>query len=282
MTRNLPGLAVPPLGDAVPPLGDAVPPLGDAVPPLGTRPLSGEPRRRGGRIACQVGADAHSAGETKLGPLGAAPGELELTILMPCLNEAETVATCVRKARSFLATSGVAGEVLVADNGSTDGSAELAVQAGARVVSVAVKGYGTALLGGIQSARGRYVIMGDADDSYDFAGLAPFLDAAARGARPGDGQPVPRRDRAGRHARAAPLPRQPGAQLRWAGCSSAATSATSTAACAASGGTALTAGLKAHAAWNSPARWSSRPPSPGEDREVPTTLSPDGRSRRRT
>src|SRR6185437_8352004 len=81
--------------------------------------------------------------------------ELELTILMPCLNEAETVATCVRKARGFLRRTGVAGEVLVADNGSTDGSPELAREAGARVVQIAAKGYGSALAGGIEAARGR-------------------------------------------------------------------------------------------------------------------------------
>jgi hypothetical protein len=102
-------------------------------------------------------------------------GAVELTIVMPCLNEAETVATCVEKARRFLAEHGVAGEVLVADNGSTDGSQALAERAGARVVPVAEKGYGAALMGGIQAARGTYVAMGDADDSYDFLGLMPFV-----------------------------------------------------------------------------------------------------------
>ena len=92
---------------------------------------------------------------------------MELTVVMPCLNEAETVATCVRKAIGFLASSGISGEVLVADNGSTDGSQRLAEEAGARVVPVSDKGYGNALMGGIVAARGKYVIMGDADDSYD-------------------------------------------------------------------------------------------------------------------
>jgi hypothetical protein len=101
--------------------------------------------------------------------------QIELTILMPCLNEAETVARCVGKARRFLDEQGVIGEVLVADNGSTDGSAELAVAAGARVVTVPLRGNGAALHGGIRAARGRYVIMGDADDSYDFLKLEPFL-----------------------------------------------------------------------------------------------------------
>lgn len=106
---------------------------------------------------------------------------LELTILMPCLNEAETVAICVRKANGFLQRAGVAGEVLVADNGSTDGSPDLAREAGARVVPVAAKGYGSALMGGIEAARGRFVIMGDADDSYDFSRLDGFLDSLRAG-----------------------------------------------------------------------------------------------------
>jgi glycosyltransferase involved in cell wall biosynthesis len=95
----------------------------------------------------------------------------ELTILMPCLNEAETVEVCVRKARAFFTKSGVVGEVIVADNGSTDGSIEIATRAGARVVHVPQKGYGSALLAGIEMAAGRYVIMGDSDDSYDFSEL---------------------------------------------------------------------------------------------------------------
>lgn len=100
---------------------------------------------------------------------------------MPCLNEAETVATCVEKALGFLASSGVSGEVVVADNGSTDGSQALASAAGARVVHVTERGYGAALAGGIRAARGRFVVMGDADDSYDFTGLQPFLDRLRAG-----------------------------------------------------------------------------------------------------
>jgi glycosyltransferase involved in cell wall biosynthesis len=107
--------------------------------------------------------------------------ELEVTILMPCLNEAETVATCVTKARSFLERTATAGEVLVADNGSTDGSQELARNAGARVIEVTAKGYGSALLGGLRAARGRFVIMGDADDSYDFSRLDGFLESLRAG-----------------------------------------------------------------------------------------------------
>jgi Glycosyl transferase family 2 len=100
---------------------------------------------------------------------------VELTIVMPCLNEAETVATCVRKAVQFLADNGVDGEVVVADNGSTDGSRQLAADAGARVVPIPERGYGNALMGGIIAAHGEYVIMGDADDSYDFTNLMPFI-----------------------------------------------------------------------------------------------------------
>ena len=101
--------------------------------------------------------------------------DLELTVLMPCLNEAETIARCVAKARHFLQKNDVLGEVLVADNGSTDDSAALAAAHGARVIHVAAKGYGNALLSGIAAARGRFIIMGDADDSYDFANLGSFL-----------------------------------------------------------------------------------------------------------
>lgn len=106
---------------------------------------------------------------------------LELTILMPCLNEAETLATCIRKARGFLARTGIAGEVLIADNGSTDGSQAIAAAEGARVIPVPRKGYGAALMGGIEAAHGRYVIMGDADDSYDFAKLEDFVERLRAG-----------------------------------------------------------------------------------------------------
>ena len=100
----------------------------------------------------------------------------ELTVIMPCLNEAETVGTCVKKACGYLERRGVDGEVLVVDNGSVDGSPEVAERAGARVVHERRRGYGHALAAGIREARGRYIIMGDADDSYDFTGLDPFVD----------------------------------------------------------------------------------------------------------
>jgi hypothetical protein len=105
----------------------------------------------------------------------------ELSIVMPCLDEAATVAACVRKARGFLERAGIEGEVLVADNGSSDGSPALAAAAGARVIEVARRGYGAALRAGIEAARGRYVIMGDADDSYDFSRLDAFLERLRAG-----------------------------------------------------------------------------------------------------
>jgi hypothetical protein len=113
-------------------------------------------------------------------PLREAPS-LELSIIMPCLNEAETLATCIAKALDYLVRQEIAGEVLIADNGSTDGSREIAIQAGARVVPVPEKGYGSALRGGIASARGQFIIMGDADDSYDFTALSPFLEKLRQG-----------------------------------------------------------------------------------------------------
>jgi len=105
----------------------------------------------------------------------------ELSVLMPCLNEAETLATCIKKAQKALDDLQVNGEVVIADNGSTDGSPEIAASLGARVIHVAEKGYGSALLGGIKAARGKYIIMGDADDSYDFTNLGPFLEKLRAG-----------------------------------------------------------------------------------------------------
>lgn len=107
---------------------------------------------------------------------------IELTILMPCLNEAETLEICILKAQKYLKTSGVSGEVVIADNGSTDGSIEIARANGARVVNVPTRGYGAALIGGIDGAKGKFVIMGDADDSYDFEALQPFVEKLRAGA----------------------------------------------------------------------------------------------------
>jgi glycosyltransferase involved in cell wall biosynthesis len=103
------------------------------------------------------------------------PEELDLSVVMPCLNEAETLAACIQQAQNTLRQNGIRGEIIVADNGSTDGSQEIANRLGARVVHVDKKGYGSALMGGIAAARGKYVVMGDADCSYDFGHIPRFL-----------------------------------------------------------------------------------------------------------
>jgi hypothetical protein len=109
------------------------------------------------------------------------PELIELTILMPCLNEVRTLGRCIEKARQYLARENVKGEIVIADNGSTDGSQALAASLGARVVDVPTRGYGAALIAGIDAARGRYVIMGDSDDSYDFSDLSAYLSQLRRG-----------------------------------------------------------------------------------------------------
>jgi glycosyltransferase involved in cell wall biosynthesis len=110
-----------------------------------------------------------------------ASAEIELSVVMPCLNEHATVAGCVRKALGAMQQHAIRGEVIVADNGSTDGSRQLALDAGARVVAVDTRGYGSALRAGIAAARGRYVLMGDADDSYDFTHLDRFVNKLREG-----------------------------------------------------------------------------------------------------
>lgn len=100
---------------------------------------------------------------------------IELSIVMPCLNEAETLAVCINKAQSFFERENINGEVIIADNGSTDGSQKIATDLNATVVNVPQKGYGSALRGGIEAANGKYIIMGDADDSYDFSNLMPYV-----------------------------------------------------------------------------------------------------------
>jgi len=107
---------------------------------------------------------------------------MELTVVLPCLNEAETLAVCIRKAKASIAGLGIDGEVVVADNGSTDGSQDIARAEGARVVDVPIRGYGAALTAGIADAEGEFVIMGDADDSYDLSNLGPFVEALRGGA----------------------------------------------------------------------------------------------------
>jgi len=109
------------------------------------------------------------------------PATIELSIVMPCLTEAETLGTCIRKAQRAIKELDLAAEIVVADNGSTDGSPEIARALGVRVVDVARKGYGSALIAGIEAARGRIVIMGDADDSYDFTAIGPLVERLREG-----------------------------------------------------------------------------------------------------
>jgi glycosyltransferase involved in cell wall biosynthesis len=106
---------------------------------------------------------------------------VELSIVMPCLNEAETLASCIQKAQRYLERSGVSGEIVVGDNGSTDGSQRIATDLGARVIDVPSRGYGAALYGAIDAAKGRYCIMGDSDDSYDFEHLESFVEKLRQG-----------------------------------------------------------------------------------------------------
>jgi glycosyltransferase involved in cell wall biosynthesis len=109
------------------------------------------------------------------------PQAVEISIVMPCLNEADTLAVCIRKALASIEEHGISAEIIVADNGSTDGSQAIAESLGARVVPVSMKGYGSALMGGIEAARGRYILMGDADDSYDFGEVPKFLEKLREG-----------------------------------------------------------------------------------------------------
>lgn len=117
-----------------------------------------------------------------MSPSEAGEKAIELSVVMPCLNEAETLAVCIEKALRALRDGNISGEVIIADNGSTDGSQAIAEKLGARVAPVTEKGYGNALMGGINAARGRFVLMGDADDSYDFGALAVFMEPLRAGA----------------------------------------------------------------------------------------------------
>ena len=121
-------------------------------------------------------AEPHGADSDELSErLDHHSAEIELSIVIPCLNEADTLAECVDKAQRMINENRIAGEVIVADNGSTDGSQDIAARSGARVVDVPERGYGSALMGGIAAARGRFIIMGDADGSYDFEQIPLFV-----------------------------------------------------------------------------------------------------------
>jgi glycosyltransferase involved in cell wall biosynthesis len=130
-----------------------------------------------GNLAMSVNHEIYSSNvlDSTLDALATAERPIELSVVMPCLNERETVGVCVRKAMAALKDAGIPGEVIVADNGSTDGSVELAQVEGARVVNIEQKGYGSALKGGILAARGKYVLMADSDDSYDFSHAPRFV-----------------------------------------------------------------------------------------------------------
>src|ERR1700719_1549483 len=122
-----------------------------------------------------------TAAEVQSAPSKLPAGDIEVSVVMPCLNERATVGTCVKKAFGAMAQHGIRGEVIVADNGSTDGSQKIAAELGARVVSIEARGYGSALRGGIAAARGRFVLMGDADDSYDFTQAHMFVNKLREG-----------------------------------------------------------------------------------------------------
>jgi glycosyltransferase involved in cell wall biosynthesis len=122
-----------------------------------------------------------TAAEVQSAPSKLPAGDIEVSVVMPCLNERATVGTCVKKAFGAMAQHGIRGEVIVADNGSTDGSQKIAAELGARVVSIEARGYGSALRGGIAAARGRFVLMGDADDSYDFTQIHTFVNKLREG-----------------------------------------------------------------------------------------------------
>ncbi len=119
--------------------------------------------------------------EAMAGRNSSTQADVELTILMPCLNEAATLEGCIRQAQQFLRDHNINGEVVIADNGSDDGSQELAERLGARVVTVPVRGYGAAIRGGSLAARGRFIAVGDADGSYDFSSLSPFVERLRAG-----------------------------------------------------------------------------------------------------
>ena len=127
----------------------------------------------------------------------AATGETELSVVMPCLNESDTLAICIEKAQRAMREAGIVGEVVIADNGSTDGCPEIAEGMGARVVHVEAKGYGNALMGGINAARGNFVIMGDCDDSYDFLEIPKFVAKLREGNDLVQGCRLPKRRRNG-------------------------------------------------------------------------------------
>ena len=144
----------------------------------GASPVSTQSVRQGGSVTVALEPDS----QCRPAPVTPAEAEfVELSVVMPCLNEAETLEACVRKAQRALLEANLRGEIIVADNGSRDGSVEIAERMGVRVVKVREKGYGSALMGGIAAARGQFIVMGDADDSYDFGHIPRFVEELRRG-----------------------------------------------------------------------------------------------------
>ena len=180
---------------------------------------------------------------------------IELSIVMPCLNERETVGVCVRKALAGSSHGGISGEVIIGDNGSTDGSVEIAEAEGARVIHVADKGYGNALKGGILAARAKYVLMGDSDDSYDFGHIMRFLEQLRAGSDLVMGNRFQRRYCKECHASAAPLSWKPGANGHWKTVISPRRARTFIADCGDSGKIAFSAWTYVPRGWSLPVRW---------------------------
>src|SRR4029077_4279116 len=141
-------------------------PLPPELPYSCSKEVQAVPKEVFSRLTGSIQAGARRSSIPDIGSV-----ELEVSIVMPCLNEARTLATCIKKAQLFLKEHGISGEVIVADNGRTDGSVEAAANLNARVVKVPVRGYGAALASGIEAARGKFIIMGDSDESYDFSAL---------------------------------------------------------------------------------------------------------------
>src|SRR6476660_8646466 len=146
-------------------------PLPPEIPYSCSKEVQAVPKEVFSRLTGSIQAGARRSSIPDIGSM-----ELEVSIVMPCLNEARTLATCITKAQLFLKEHGISGEVIVADNGSTDCSIEIAHNLNARIIKSTVRGYGAVLAAGINSAKGKYVIMGDSDQSYDFSGLSPFIE----------------------------------------------------------------------------------------------------------
>src|SRR6478672_4468445 len=151
-------------------------PLPPELPYSCSKEVQAVPKEVFSRLTGSIQAGARRSSIPDIGSM-----ELELSIVMPCLNEARTLATCIKKAQLFLKEHGICGEVIVADNGSTDGSIGIADNLNARIVRARMRGYGAALAAGINAAKGKYVIMGDSDQSYDFSALLPFIEKLREG-----------------------------------------------------------------------------------------------------